>query len=1456
MSRYNNYHKHTCYSNIRSLDCVSKPIEYINRAKELDGENAIYFSVEHGYQGNIYEAHTLCKNNNVKLIVGAEVYYVQNRLEKDKSNYHMIIIAKNKNGYKQLNKILSMANMDGFYYKPRIDDELLFGLNDEDFIITTACVAGRLREDGGLNEWLIKMKKYFKNNFYLEVQSHNHINQKKHNEKVLQLSNKYNIPIIHANDSHYINKEDAKYRDLFLKAKGIVYEEENGFILDYPTYDEIMKRYKEQNILSDEEIKSALENTLIFDSFKGLDLDYDIKMPKISNNPNRELKEIINKEWEKESKNIPIERHEEYLNAIRYEMDIIEKCHMEEYFILDYKIVKKTIEEYNGMLTKTGRGCFTEDALVHTKETIKSIKDVEIGDYVITESGVFNRVTNTMSYKINEELIQIKHLYGTDKYYPTICTLNHKILINRNKKIEWIQAEDIKIGDYVCVPKIKIKDDKRKIIDLNDYNYNNFDFDDTFIYERTNIQYKYSPSDVARAIGVGKSLIENYANMKKNCFSRKKEKYQELLEYIPFKTQKEYSEYVKRNQFKPIKRFIDIDETFNIFIGLMYGDGSTSASRIELAINNTTQKDAFNRNIFEKIAKSLNVDVYENKSKNKKLSQLYINSSTFTNFIKKELFISKKGKEKQFNPIWFNQSKENLLGIIEGLRQSDGSYCESRINFDNTSKSLINAYKLLCLMTNEGVNSLSIRRARIDSRGFKNKESYKLRLNKNSNYSYKRAEKTFEDKDYYYLPVKEIIRLPKQETMVYDITVENEHSYLLNNMIVHNSAVSFYINKLLGLTEIDRLKSPITLYPTRFMSVERILTTRSLPDIDLNSPSRTEFIQATKDLLGEENCGWMLSFKPLQDSSAFRLYCKSIDMEINEYDEIAKNLDDYREDKKWKDIIEKSKRFIGVIESISESPCSMLLYNKPLAEEIGFIKTKEGICINIDGYNCDIYKYLKNDYLAVKVWDIIRKTCELANISIPSINELEELLDEKTYAIYKNKLTCTINQADSKFATDLVAKYGVSSVSEMSAFVACIRPGFASLLDDFIERKPYTTGVDELDKLLEDSYHRLMYQESIMKYLIWLGIKESESYDIIKKIAKKKFKENELKELHKKLQDGWLKQQGDLKGFEETWQVVNDASKYSFNASHSLSYAYDSLYGAYLKAHYPLEYYVTTFNLYDGDTERTAKLTEELKYFGIELKSPKFRFANGGYTMDKPNNTIYKGIASIKFLNETVSEELYQLKDNQYNTFVDLLIDFENISINSRQLDILIRLNFFEEFGKRKKLLETVKIFNQIYGKKQFKKDKLPCREEIIRQFANTETDKMFKNVNVCELCKFLESTIDNEDLSVKEIIKAELEFIGSCIYMSDELEDRSLIVIDVNTKYTPKIKCYNPKTGNSEYVKISKRDFKCCPLEVGDVFIVYNVYQKNKKTKDKDGKWIDLDEFEWWIDDYFLNNE
>lgn len=1012
--RYNNYHKHDYYTNVRQLDVVCSPMEYIQRAKELDGDKAIFFSTNHGYQGNIHEYYTMCKENNIKLIAGVEAYYVSNRLEKDKSNYHLVIIAKNKNGYKQINKIMSEANISGFYYKPRIDDELLFSLNPNDVIITTACVASRLRDIEGAEDWIIKMKNYFGNNFYLEVQNHNTNIQKEYNKRLLNYAKKYNIEIIHANDSHYIKPEDSKYRDLFLRAKGIVYEEESNFILDYPDYETIVERYKVQGILSDKQIKQALDNTLIFDNFEGIELDDDIKLPSISNNPNKELKRILNNELKK----IPKEERQEYINAVKYELNIIEKTHMEDYFILDYHIVKKGMKDYNGLLTKTGRG----------------------------------------------------------------------------------------------------------------------------------------------------------------------------------------------------------------------------------------------------------------------------------------------------------------------------------------------------------------------------------------------------------------------------------------------SAPSFIITKFLGLTEIDRLKAPVPLFPTRFMSIERILQAKSLPDIDLNCCNPEPFIKATEDLLGAENCAWMLSFKPLQRASAFRLYCKSLDMKVSEYDEIAKNLDDYIDDINWKNIIEESKHFVGVIESISPSPCSMLLYTKPVDEEIGLIKTKDGICANLDGYNCDKYKYLKNDYLTVNVWDIIRKTCKLANIDIPSITEINNLLDDKTWDIYEKGLTSTINQADSKFATDLIKKYKPKSVAEMSGFVASIRPGFASLLDTFIDRKEYTTNVKELDELLSESYHFMLYQESIMKYLIWLDIPESESYTIIKKIAKKKFKEKELIELKEKLKKGWLNVVGKEEGFEETWKVVNDSSKYAFNASHSLSYAYDSLYGAYLKSHYPLEYYTVAMNNYTGDEERTTRLTEEMKHFNIKLKNVKFRYSKGEYFMDKETNSIYKGLSSIKFISKDAGEILYNLKDNEYNSFIDLLIDIGN-KINNKNINILIRLDFFSNFGTIPKLLKVHELYQTFYGKKQISKDKYPKLNKIFTKFASKESDKMFKFNNTLPMLRYMESKVSNKENNTAQLIQDYFEFTGSC-----DIKDKSFgnkyLVVDVDTKYAPKITLYSLSKGKSTTIKIYKKHFKLNPLKVGDVIGIRDAQWKHRK-KMVDDKWIKLEEKELIVESY-----
>lgn len=604
----------------------------------------------------------------------------------------------------------------------------------------------------------------------------------------------------------------------------------------------------------------------------------------------------------------------------------------------------------------------------------------------------------------------------------------------------------------------------------------------------------------------------------------------------------------------------------------------------------------------------------------------------------------------------------------------------------------------------------------------------------------------------------------------------------------------------------------------------------------------------------------MVAYKPLQESSAFRLWCKANGYHIDEYDEIAKNLEEYIDSKKWKDVIEASKVFRGVIESIAPSPCSFLLLDKPIPDEVGLVKVGDIMCCALDGYNCDVYKYLKNDYLVVRVWDIIDKVYKLIGRPIDDISTLINNCDDKVWDVYANGLTTTINQSDSDFGKQTLKRYKPKSLAEISAWVAAIRPGFASLLNIFLDRQPYSTGVKELDGLLEDSFHFLMYQESIMKYLVWLGVEEKGTYDIIKKIAKKKFKEEELNELQTQLKEGWMKHVGTIDGFSETWQVVQDAAHYSFNASHSLSVAIDSIYGAYLKSHYPLEYFTVVLTMYAGDMDRTSKLISELPYFKVSLNPIKFGKSGSDYTMDKENNAIYKGISSVKYCNSTIADELLELSKNKYDTFIDLLQDIKDkTSVNSKQLNILISLNFFDMFGKNKALLQMVDIFNKFASAKIIAKKKmeeLGVTEYLMSKYSNKETKSQYRELDNRGLINELCSNIKDEPLGVVDQIKADLEFLEYTDYKNKEICEDYYIVVSYTSfkdETRPHFTLRNIHSGEEIKTRIRKGSlYKANPFGLFSVLDIKGFTYVNKK-KPVNGEWVKVDELEPILEEFEL---
>ena len=348
-----NYHCHKDFSNTSTPDCAESINAYADRVHEF-GTKCLY-SGEHGSQGNQFQVYKVAESEHLKYIHSSEVYWVKDRKEKDRANCHMIVAAKNAEGRGDINFALSMANIDGYYYKPRIDLELLFNIPKDNVIVTSACVAGWNYEDAE-DIWL-KIHKYFGNNFFLEVQYHNTDKQKELNKKILRIAKEHNIQIICGLDSHYVKEENAVKRDQILKYKNINYPDEEGWYLDYPDTQTVIKRFEEQGVLNREEIYRAIMNTNVFVAeCEEIVLDRKFKIPSVYKGKTYKekckiYKDVLNKAYAKEK-----EKSKEKADGIRYEAKQVMEAGVVDYFLTSKAIVDDAIKNEGGILTTTSRG--------------------------------------------------------------------------------------------------------------------------------------------------------------------------------------------------------------------------------------------------------------------------------------------------------------------------------------------------------------------------------------------------------------------------------------------------------------------------------------------------------------------------------------------------------------------------------------------------------------------------------------------------------------------------------------------------------------------------------------------------------------------------------------------------------------------------------------------------------------------------------------------------------------------------------------------------------------------------------------------------------------------------------------------------------------------------------------------------------------------------------------------
>jgi DNA polymerase-3 subunit alpha len=357
--KFTHLHVHTGYS---LLDGSAKIDELVERTKEL-GMDSIAIT-DHGSMFGVIEFYKAAKAAGIKPIIGCEVYVApQSRFSKESVNgvnyYHLVLLAENNEGYKNLMKLVSLGYLEGFYYKPRVDIELLKKYH-KGIIASSACLAGPIARTvltvsyEKAKEMALMYDDIFgRGNFFLELQDHGLHDQEVVNEALIRMNKETGIPLICTNDSHYIYAEDAQAHDILLciQTKKTVDDEDR---MRYEGGQFYLKSPEEMYELFPY-AKEALENTYKIAQRCNVEIKFhDLKLPKFDvpegKTAKQYLRELCYKGFEKRFPDDDGKVRE----RLEYELETIEKMGYVEYFLIVWDFIN--FAKSHDIMVGPGRG--------------------------------------------------------------------------------------------------------------------------------------------------------------------------------------------------------------------------------------------------------------------------------------------------------------------------------------------------------------------------------------------------------------------------------------------------------------------------------------------------------------------------------------------------------------------------------------------------------------------------------------------------------------------------------------------------------------------------------------------------------------------------------------------------------------------------------------------------------------------------------------------------------------------------------------------------------------------------------------------------------------------------------------------------------------------------------------------------------------------------------------------
>ena len=673
---------------------------------------------------------------------------------------------------------------------------------------------------------------------------------------------------------------------------------------------------------------------------------------------------------------------------------------------------------------------------------------------------------------------------------------------------------------------------------------------------------------------------------------------------------------------------------------------------------------------------------------------------------------------------------------------------------------------------------------------------------------------------------------------------------------------------LLGITEMDSIKHGLNF--ERFMNTERV----SLSDIDTDFPPSR--INEVKQYIFNKHglyCSDIVTFNTIALKGAIRDVGRALQMPLDEVGNICNRveMDEAGCRKQYPDLFKYVDIVNGCVVSVGSHPCGVVVAEGTIDDRMGLFTTStdDFPISQINMKEVDLQNYVKLDLLKLDTIELINETCKLAGIERLTPDNVD-INDKAVWDSIRDDTTAIFQwegATGDRYIKQLLSESNIQKFKKLNPNVdymtllsignGAIRPAGASYRDDLANGVIRKSGNEAIDEFMKPTFGYLVFQCQIIQFLHqYCGYTMGEADIVRRHFAKKTGTEKDIPQIKAGFaktmaeQYGMSKEESD-KVIADFIQVIMDASNYLFSLNHSQPYSYEGYVSGWLRYHYPLQFLTVALNINQGKEEKTSALTAYAHKVGIGIKPPKFRHSRSAYFCDTETNCIYKGLGSIKYVSEQVAEALYGMRDMQFRNFIDVLFALQQLKDkpDSRQLDILIKIGYFEEFGSAKALLLGVEIFNKFYKCKNIKLDKwneMGYNINILKDNADKMTEKTASGLDNCGLILGILRSLHMPRTTIVDKLRWQAELLG---YVdgsdpSRDVNDWLVLGVETTSYGTAWLRLYNLCYGAERHYKVDKRWATSHSCKSGDVLKVV-LEDKPKFKKLDDGEFVKTGEVE-----------